>query len=148
MQKELREVDRLSCFKGNVGESHCSISCKRWRKGGMISCLSTRRRKKVAEDTKPPGQKKKFAERSTAAKEEMRSIREEIDWKEERFRLLSDKVDINRLADAEMEAELQGLIEVVAMQRKRFIAAWRRWWSRFLRQSPQVSRKFSRSEFP
>ena len=76
----------------------------------------------------------------------MRSIREEIDSKEERFRLLWDKVDINRLADAEMEAELQGLIEVVAMQRKRLIAAWRRWWSRFLRQSPQVSRKFSRSE--
>ena len=30
-------------------------------------------------------------------------------WKEERFRLLSDKVGKNRMADAEMEAELQGL---------------------------------------
>ena len=39
----------------------------------------------------------------------MRSIREEIDSKEERFRLLWDKVDINRLADSAMETELQGL---------------------------------------
>ena len=39
----------------------------------------------------------------------MRKIRKEIDWKEGRFRLLSDRVDKNRVADAEMEAELQGL---------------------------------------
>ena len=39
----------------------------------------------------------------------MRKIKEEIDWKEERLRLLSDKVDENRTADAEMEAELQRL---------------------------------------
>ena len=46
---------------------------------------------------------------SFAGKKEMRKIREEIDWKEGRFRLLSDKVDKNRMADAEMEAELLGL---------------------------------------
>ena len=39
----------------------------------------------------------------------MLKIREEIGWKEERFRLLSDKVDKNIMEDAEMEAELQGL---------------------------------------
>ena len=39
----------------------------------------------------------------------MRKIREEIDRNEERFRLLSDKVDKNRMADAEMAAEHQGL---------------------------------------
>ena len=39
----------------------------------------------------------------------MRKLRQEIDWKEGRFRLLSDKVDKNRMADAEMEAKLQGL---------------------------------------
>ena len=47
--------------------------------------------------------------KSLAAREEMRKIKEEIDWKEERFRLLSNRVDKNRMADAEMEAELQGL---------------------------------------
>ena len=39
----------------------------------------------------------------------MRKLREEIEWKEERFTLLSDNVDKNTMADAEMEAELQGL---------------------------------------
>ena len=43
---------------------------------------------------------------STAAKLEMPKISEEIDWKEEGFRLLSNKVDKNRMADAEMDAEL------------------------------------------
>ena len=39
----------------------------------------------------------------------MRRIREEIDRNEERFRQLSDKVDKNEMADAEMTAEIQGL---------------------------------------
>ena len=46
---------------------------------------------------------------SAAAQEEMRKIREEIDRNEERFRQLSDKVDKNKMVDAEMAAELQGL---------------------------------------
>ena len=51
-----------------------------------------------------------------------------IEWKEERFRLLSDKVDRNRMADAEMEKK-----EEVVTHRKRLIAVWRRWWDRFSR---------------
>ena len=39
----------------------------------------------------------------------MRNLREEIEWKEERFTQLSDKVDKNTMADAETETELQGL---------------------------------------
>ena len=46
---------------------------------------------------------------STAAQEEMRKIREESGRNEERFRQLSDKVDKNKMAVAEMAAELQGL---------------------------------------
>ena len=46
---------------------------------------------------------------SAAAQEEMRKIREEIDRNEERFRQLSDTVDKNKMADAEMAGELQGL---------------------------------------
>ena len=41
----------------------------------------------------------------------MRKIREEIDRNEERFPQLSDKVDKNKMADAGMAAELQGLQE-------------------------------------
>ena len=51
----------------------------------------------------------KLQKESLAAREEMRKIREEIEWKEERCTQLSDKVDKNKMADAETEAELQGL---------------------------------------
>ena len=53
--------------------------------------------KRDAKDTKPPGQKEKSAERELGRKRRMRKLREELDWKEERFRLLSDKVDENRI---------------------------------------------------
>ena len=43
-------------------------------------------------------------EESAAGQQEMQSIREEIDRKEERFRQLSDKVDKNKMVDAEMAA--------------------------------------------
>ena len=46
---------------------------------------------------------------SLAAREEMRKLREEIECKEECFSLLADKVDKNTMADAETQAELQGL---------------------------------------
>ena len=46
---------------------------------------------------------------TAAARDEMRKIREDIIQKEERMLLLSDKVAKNEMADAEMEAELQGL---------------------------------------
>ena len=46
---------------------------------------------------------------SLATREEMRQIREEIVWKEELFTVLSDKVDKITMADAELEAEHQGL---------------------------------------
>ena len=86
-QKELRDVDSLSWVSK---EMHKSL--------------------KESVQHQLPGQKEKFAEReSLAAKEEMRKLREEIECKEERFSLLADKVDKNRMADAEMEAELQGL---------------------------------------
>ena len=66
--------------------------------------------KRTHKNTEPPGRKEKFAERELGSKKkEMRKITEEIEWKEERFTQLADKVDKNRMADAEMEAELQGL---------------------------------------
>ena len=42
---------------------------------------------------------------SLAAREEMWNIREEIEWKEERFTLLSDQVDQNTMADAQRFAD-------------------------------------------
>ena len=51
----------------------------------------------------------------------MRKSRDEIDRTDERFRQLSDKVDKNKMDDAEMAAELQG-----GERRVRWVtAAWR-----------------------
>ena len=46
---------------------------------------------------------------NAAAQEEMRKIRQETGRNEERVRQLSNKVDKNKMADAEMVAELQSL---------------------------------------
>ena len=64
----------------------------------------------------------------------MQKIRDDIKQKEERRLLLSDRVDKNGMAEAGMEAVLQGLQAgekgEAAMRRKRLIVAGRRWWSR------------------
>ena len=44
--------------------------------------------------------KKNIQRETAAAQDEMRKIRGQINQKEERFRLLSDKVDKNRMAEA------------------------------------------------
>ena len=49
---------------------------------------------------------------------EMRRIREEIDRIEERFRQFSDKVDKNKMADAETAAELQGVAGRIRKKRQ------------------------------
>ena len=46
---------------------------------------------------------------TVAAEEEMRKVRAEINEREERIHQLSRKVDSNRMATAELEAELRGL---------------------------------------
>ena len=76
----------------------------------MTSCQSTRRCRKDHKEQSIQDKRRNMQKEIAAAQEEMRRIRrEEIDRKEERFRLLSDKVGKNRMADAEMAAELQGL---------------------------------------
>ena len=46
---------------------------------------------------------------SIAAEEEMRKLQQELGQKEERIFFLSGKVEKNKMADAELAAELQGL---------------------------------------
>ena len=48
-------------------------------------------------------------EENAAAEEEMRKLRDDVKQKEERIFFLSDKVEKNKMADAEMAGELQGL---------------------------------------
>ena len=51
-----------------TSRSHCSISCKRWRKGGMISCLSTRGCKRSHKRHKASKTRGKYAERQLGDK--------------------------------------------------------------------------------
>ena len=87
----------------------CSISCRRWSKGGMTSyqsireCRKDHKRYKTSRIQEGICRKKVLQQKRRCGRSERKSI------KEERFLLLSDKVDKNRMADAEMEAELQGL---------------------------------------
>ena len=65
----------------------------------MISCLST------APRTRGNTCRKK----NVAAEEEIRKLRDEVNQKEERILCLSDKVERDKMLDAEMAAEFQGL---------------------------------------
>ena len=53
--------------------------------------------------------KRNMLKETVAAEEEMRKVREEINKREGRFHQLSRQVDSNRMATAELEAELRGL---------------------------------------
>ena len=54
LQKDLRDVEKLSCVSNEVQESlkKCSRSCRRWRKRGMTSCRSIKKYRKYQKDTK------------------------------------------------------------------------------------------------
>ena len=98
-----------SCVKGNAREPEgvtCSASCKKWRKGGPIPCLNTRRcirERKRYKASRTEGE---------MCRKGARQRRKKCGNSEKKLsgrKLASDKVDKNRMADAEMEAELQGL---------------------------------------
>ena len=106
MQKELREVDRLSFVSKEMPESiqeslqHQLQDVEKRRNDLMPEHQKVQKRSQKIQSFQD--KRRNLQKESTAAKEEMWKIRDEIDWKEERFRLLSDKVDKNRMADAEM----------------------------------------------
>ena len=113
MQKELREVDRSSfvskemqeCLK--VSLQHQLQEVEKRRNDLMPEHQKVQKRTPNIQSVQD--KRRNLQEESLAAKEEIRNISEEIEWKEERFTQLADKVDQNRMADAEMEAGLQGL---------------------------------------
>ena len=97
MQKELREVDRLSFVSKEIQET-LKQSLQHQLQG-----VEKRRNDPMPEHQKAQNSTQKIQsyqdkrrnlqKESMAAKQDMRKLREEIEWKEERFRLLSDKVD-------------------------------------------------------
>ena len=113
LQKELRDVERLSLISKEAQESikqslkHQLQEVEKRRHDFMLEHQKVQKRSQKIQSLQD--KRRNLQNDSVAANKEMRKTREEIDKKEERFRLLSDKVDKNRTADAEMEAELQGL---------------------------------------
>ena len=113
IQKELREVERLSFtskeMQENLMESMQHQLQEEEKRKNDLMLEQQKVQRRSPKYTKHSGQEKTLLKESLAAREEMPKLREEIEWKEERFTLLSDSVDKNTMADAEMEAELQGL---------------------------------------
>ena len=103
LQKELRDVQKLSCVPKEAQNSLKNALQQQLQEVEQHS-----------HDLMPEHQKSRNKSRilqkdSTAAEEEMRKLQEELKRKEERILFLSDKVDENKMADAEMAAESQGL---------------------------------------
>ena len=81
----------------------------RWRKGGMISCLTTRRRKRSRKRYKASRTKEEICRRTVSLQKRRCGSSKRSSGKEERILFLSNKVDKNKMADAEMAAELQSM---------------------------------------
>ena len=114
LQKELREVERLSCASKEVQENlvgslqHQLQEVEKKRNDLMPEHQRVQKRSRKMQSN----QDKRKICRKRAWRQEKKCGKSEKKlcvWKEERFTLLSDNVDKNTMADAEMEAELQGL---------------------------------------
>ena len=114
-RKRFRKASRVTC----------SSNCKRWSKGGVTSCQSTRRCRKDHNIYKTIRTKEDICKNKVLQHKRRRGRSEKILFAmRSDFWQLSDKVDKNRMVDAEMAAELQELQageEVAVMLRKRWI---------------------------
>ena len=113
LQKELRDIEKFSCVPKEFQEAlrvTCRNSCKKWNKGSTISCQNIRKCRRGRQKMQSIQDKgRTLPKDSTAAEEEMRKLQEELQHKEERVLFLSNKIDNNKIQDAEMAAELQSL---------------------------------------
>ena len=113
LQKELREVEKLSYITKEVQENlkndlqHQLHEVERRRHDIMPEHQKVQKRSQKLPSIQD--KRKNMQKENAAAQEEMRKIKEENDRNEERFWQLSDKVDKNKMSDAEMAAELQRL---------------------------------------
>ena len=113
IQKELRDIEKFSSVPKELQESIKSNlqqqlqEVEQRRHDLMPEHQKVQKRQQKTQSIQD--KRRNMQEESAAGQQEMQSIREEIDRKEERFRQLSDKVDKNKMVDAEMAAELQGL---------------------------------------
>ena len=127
MQNELREVERLSFASKEMQENLMESMQRQLR----ISCLCTKRCKR--------GHKRhKVSKRGE-------------NYRKKACTLLSDTVDKNTMADAEMEAELQGLQAGEKRSRHASQAVeclWRWWWNTFSPWEMRIRRSLIRCSVP
>ena len=113
LQNELREIEKFSCLSKEVQERLKSNLQQQLQEVEQRRCDLMPEHQKVQKRLQKiqsiQDRRRNLQKESAAAQEEMRKIREEKDRSEERFRKLSDKVDKNKMVDAEVAAELQGL---------------------------------------
>ena len=95
-RKSFRKTSRVTC----------SISCKRWTR---LHARTQESIEKIAKDTKHPGQNKKCAERQYRSRRGDAEAPRGAQAKRGAYFFLSNKVNKNKMADAEMTAELQRL---------------------------------------
>ena len=88
LQQQLQEVEQR---RHDLMPEHQKVQ----KRSHKIQCIQDKRRY--------------LQKDSTAAEEEMRKLQEELKQKEERVLLLSNKIDKNKIQDAEMAAELRSL---------------------------------------
>ena len=113
LQKELRNVEKFSCVPKEFQE-HLESNLQQ-----QLQEVEQRRHDLMPEHQKVQKRSQKIQsiqykrrnlqKDSTATKDEMRKLQEELMQKKERIFSLSNKVDKNKMADAEMAAELQSL---------------------------------------
>ena len=129
LQKDLRDVEKLSCASKEAQNSLKNDLQQ------QLQEVEQRRHDlmpehQITQNTKHTGKKRNLQKESAAAQQEMRKIREDIDRNEERFRQLSDKVDKNKMADAERQRNSrdcrQEEKEEAVMHPKQVTTAWRR----------------------
>ena len=112
MQKELREVCRLSSVSKDMQESikeslqHQLQEVEKRRHDLMPENQKVQKRQKIQS---LQDRRRNLQKDSIAAEEEMRKLQEDTRQKEERHLFLSNKIDKNEMQDAEMVAELQSL---------------------------------------
>ena len=115
LQKELRDIEKFSCvpkeFQENLKRVICNSSCKRCgAKKARLHASAPESPEDIATDTKYPGQKKTFAERQVPQQKKRCGSSKRSSCKKRSVSFfLSNKVDKNKMADAEMAAELQSL---------------------------------------
>ena len=110
LQKDLRKVEKLSCVPKEAQDGLMNDLQQPLQEVEQRRHEHQKVQKRSQKIQSIQDKRRHMQKECAAAQAEMRKIREEIvDRNEERFRQLSDKADKNKMVDAEIAVELQGV---------------------------------------